>query len=224
MSNGLSDLKRHATTSNFNKYRRMMRQVFVTEFGITVAKSKSLCELLDVLESLRVSFCKGKYCFETKRISSKEIADEMGVTERYVRILMRILEKASIIGVLRKRYDRTHNFKNRYVLCGFRTWLSTFAQAPIDPVPSSHDNDQRSLLIISNNKLTFPASRHIGKFWKVIAYEVQNVGELMPCLASLSDKFRVNIDRHQIPRNHGSIIIRWKNFVRGAIDFKKHGG
>ncbi len=194
----------------------------MAEFGVTRTKAQTLCELLDVLESVRVSFTKGKYCFETRRISSAEIAAEMGITERYVRQLVSFLEKIELLGVYRKRFSRTKNYRNRYELRGFKSWLSTYAQPSDEIVPSSHDIDQRSIFRTKKRSVCFPKHRlndwdKVSRYWRVIAFEVFRNGESTE-LGQASDDFRCNLIKHNISRDDPSVVKRWKAFIRRRLD------
>lgn len=208
-------------TLNFIKYRKYAVKSLIRDHGVSMQKARTLSLLLEVLEGYRISFSKGSYRFQTKRISTRSIASELGVTERYVRMLLRILENAEIIIIRRRRINRFMSLWNAFEFSGFIKWLTTFTQTKRIPVPPKEESNHRLLF----RGIHFPTTNlsrinTAHKYWRSIAYEVLPPGKDMPCLSSLSQRFRLNLRKHHILHDDPNIIPRWKAYVKRALDFK----
>jgi hypothetical protein len=211
-------------TINFRKYRQVAVQKLKQELGVSNQKARTLSALLEILETYRVSFSKGDYRFQTKRVSSEVLADELGVTKRYVRILLRILETTGIITIRRRRVGRFMSLWNAFELTGFMAWLASYAQRRCTPVPPKEESNLRLLF----GQITFPvadlsAGNNRHSFWRGVAREAVPIGSQLPCLAKLSIKFRLNLRKHNIGHDDPSIIARWKRFVTNAVSFQEQG-
>jgi|GEM_PF-2588281 len=212
-------------TLNFKKYRKYAVRLLIEHHGVSEQKARTLSLLLEILEGHRISFSKGDYRFQTKRISTKSIASDLGVTERYVRMLLRILENAEIITIRRRRISRFMSLWNAFEFSGFIKWLTFFAQTKRTPVPPKEESNPRLLF----SGLLFPSTNlsqidRSHNYWRCIAYEVLPSGKDMPCLSSLSQRFRLNLRKHHIGHDDPSIIPRWKAFVKRALDFQSRKG
>ncbi|MCO4839354.1 MAG: hypothetical protein KC447_04470 [Rhodobacteraceae bacterium] len=212
-------------TLNFTKYRKHAVRLLIECHGVSAQKARTLSLLLEILEGHRISFSKGDYRFQTKRISTKILAGELGVTPRYTRTLLRILEHAQIITIRRRRISRFMSLWNAFEFSGFIIWLTGFAQTRRTPVPPKEESNPRLLF----NGLKFPTANlsqidRSHKYWRCIAYEVLPAGKDMPCLSSLSQRFRLNLRKHHIGHDDPSIIPRWKAFVKRALDFQNQNG
>lgn len=208
-------------TVTFRKYRQFAVEKLIREHEVSRQKARTLSLLLEILESYRVSFSKGAYRFQTKRVSTQTIADELGVTGRYVRMLLRILENAEIISVRRRRVGRFMSLWNAFEFSGFIAWLSSFAQSHRTPVPPKEENNHRLLFkeihFPIQNLATFDRKHN---YWRGIAFEVLPSGKQMPCLAQLSSRFRLNLRKLHVGHDDPSIIPRWKAFVKKALVFQ----
>lgn len=208
-------------TLNFQKYRKYAVDRLMRKHGVSPQKARTISLLLEILEGHRISFSKGAYRFQTKRVSTASIADDLGVTSRYVRMLLRILENAAIIIVRRRRLNRFMSLWNAFEFSGFIEWLSSYAQTRRTPVPPKEENNPR-LLFTGNHFPTSDLSQstRAHKYWRSIALEALPIGEQLPCLAQLSLRFRLNLRKHNIGHDDPSIIPRWKAFVKQAISFQ----
>ncbi|MFT6168933.1 MAG: DNA-binding MarR family transcriptional regulator [Celeribacter sp.] len=164
-------------TLRFRAYRKVAVATLIDEHGVSKQKARTLSALLEILESHRVSYSKGAYRFQTKRVSSEVLADELGVTKRYLRMLLRILEATGIITIRRRRVGRFLNLWNAFKFTGFMTWLARYAQSRCTPVPPKEE----STLRLPFRKLAFPTSdlssfdaRHA--FWRVITKPAEMFG------------------------------------------------
>lgn len=108
----------------------------------------------NLIESHRVSFSKGDYRFQTKRVSNEVLADELGVTKRYIRMLLRILEITGILTIRRRRVGRFMNLWNAFEFTGFMEWLTRYAQSRCTPVPPKEESNLR----LPFRTLAFPTS------------------------------------------------------------------
>jgi DNA-binding MarR family transcriptional regulator len=111
-------------TLRFRAYRKVAVATLIDEHGVSKQKARTLSALLEILESHRVSYSKGAYRFQTKRVSSEVLADELGVTKRYLRMLLRILEATGIITIRRRRVGRFMNLWNAFEFTRFIEWLT----------------------------------------------------------------------------------------------------
>ncbi len=207
-------------TLSFRTYRKAAVATLISKHSISKQKARTLSALLEILESHRISFSKGDYRFQTKRVSSEVLADELGVTKRYIRMLLRILEVAGIIAVRRRRVGRYMNLWNAFEFTGFKEWLTRYAQSRCTPVPPKEESNLR----LPFKALAFPKSdlssfnpRH--EFWRVIAKEALPAGAQLPCLAKLSAKLRLNLRKHSVDHDDPSVIGRWKSFVKRSVEF-----
>ena len=151
--------------------------------------------LLEILEGHRISFSKGDDRFQTKRVPTKTIGSDLGATERYVRIL----ENAEIIAIRRKRINRFMSLWNAFAFSGFIKWLMFYAQTKRTSILPKEEGSPGLTL----KELHFPTANlckidRTHKFWRCIAYEVLPAGKDMPCLSSLSQRFRLNLRKHHI--------------------------
>lgn len=212
-------------TVSFRKYRKFAVERLKEDHGVSKQKARTLNALLEILESHRVSFSKGDYRFQTKRVSNEVLADELGVSKRYVRMLLRILEVAGIIAVRRRRVGRFMNLWNAFEFTGFMTWLARYAQSRRTPVPPKEESNLR----LPFTKIAFPIAnissfddRHA--FWRHIAREALPPSMQLPCLAKLSGKFRLNLRLHNVCHDDPSIIARWKSFVKRSVAYQNKAG
>ncbi len=189
--------------------------------------------LLRELERSRICFSAlNDKSFATKNISNKALAERLGYqTTRQVQKLRQWLEEQGILSVIRPKLNRFFNGWNRYEFARFKEWfIARFQQPARKTGHPIKENDQRSLFTKpTNNRISFPTNDlssygSRSRFWIVIANEVPKAGEQLPCLASLSQKFRINLIQHRIPFDDKSIIPRWKAFVRKAIEFQQPQG
>lgn len=212
-------------TLNFKKYRKHAVRSLIDHHDVSVQKARTLNLLLEILEGHRISFSKGDYRFQTKRISTESVAQELGVTPRYTRMLLRILENAQIITIRRRRISRFMSLWNAFEFSGFIKWLTFYAQTKRTPVPPKEESNPRLLF----NGLHFPIANlsqidRSHNYWRCIAFEVLPAGKDMPCLSTLSQRFRLNLRKHHIGHDDPSIIPRWRAFVKRALDFQNQNG
>ncbi len=212
-------------TITFRKYREVVTEELKTEYNVSNQKARTISALLEILESFRVSFSKGDYRFQTKRVSKEVLANKLGVSKRYVQKLLRLLEDLGIIAIRSKRVGRFMSLWNAFELTGFMAWLEGFAQTRRTPVLPKEESNSRLLF----KGFSFPVSnlstfdnRH--EIWRLMARQAISSDACLPCLQKLSEKFRINLRRHNIGHDDPSIIARWKSFVRNAVSFKKTEG
>lgn len=116
------------------------------------------------------------------------------------------------------------NAWNSYIFADFKMWfIQSFQQPDCKTGHLKRDSDYKSLYGFKpKSRICFPKENlttwaHSTRFWRLLALEVTNNP---PCLSTLSERFRFNLRKHQVPLDDPSIIRRWKSFVKRAVEFQ----
>jgi len=211
---------------HFASYLDFLRSGWIDE-GMRPQRINTLLTLLRELERLRHCYSKNvEAAFSSKKIANLALAKKMGYSDvRYLQKLRKWLEEQGILSVKRKKVNGFINMWNSYTFVGFRDWfVQSFPQALCQTGHPKEDNDLRSLFGAKPEVgIRFPEQKltrwdTATRFWRSLAFEVTNSP---PCLSTLSEKFKVNLRKHQIPDNDPNIIARWKSYVKRAVEFQK---
>lgn len=149
-------------------------------------------------------------------------------TSRQIQKLRQWLEERGVLVARREKANGFINKWNSYIFTGFRDWfIQTYQQTYSKTGHPKEESDLRSLsgakpkagICFPKEKLTTWDTA--TRFWRLLALEVT---ESPPCLSALSEKFRFNLRKLQIPLDDPSIIGRWKGFVKRAVEFQAKAG
>lgn len=221
--NPYSAIKPHSR--HFASYLDSLRLKWINQ-GVRPQRINGALTLLRELERLRLCYSKNvEAAFATRKIANSSLAEKMGYkTCRQVQKLRQWLEEQEVLVVRRRKANRFFNKWNSYIFADFRDWfILTYQQPYRETGHPEKDNDQRSLYASKPKVgISFPKKKltnwgRATRFWRLLAYEVS---ASPPCLSALSEKFRLNLQRHQIPLDDPSVIRRWKSFVKRAVEFQ----
>lgn len=213
-------------STRFATYLDHLRSKWVDE-GVRPQRINSALILLRELERLRLCYSKcAEAAFISQKIANSSLAQVMGYkTNRQVQKIRQWLEEQGVLSAKRQKVNALINKWNSYVFSGFREWfIQTYQQACSKTGHPKEESDLRSLSGAKpKTGICFPRTNlnswdSAMRFWRVIA---QEVSESPPCLSKLSEKFRLNLRKHQIPLDHPSVIGRWKGYVKRAVEFQK---
>jgi hypothetical protein len=209
----------------FAEYLDVLRARWVAR-GVRPQRINGALALLREIERLRLCFSKPvEAAFASRKIANAALATSMGYkTDRQVQKLRQWLEEQGVLVVQRRKLNGFLNKWNSYLLADFRQWfICRYQRAQRKTGHPKEENDQRSsygqkpkygICFPSERLTTWETS---ARFWRLLAFEVT---DSPPCLSALSDKFRLNLRRRQVPLDDPSIIARWKSFVRRAVAFQ----
>lgn len=216
-------------SNRFATYIDFLRSKWINA-GVRPQRINGALTLLRELERLRICFSKSiEAAFMSKRISNSNLAKKMGYkTSRQVQKLRQWLEEQGILVVRRTKANGFFNKWNSYIFEGFRAWfIQSFQQPVCKTGHPKEDSDYKSLYgHPPKSRICFPKEKLTTwgtstRFWRLLAFEVTNNP---PCLSALSERFRLNLRKHQSPLDDPSIVGRWKSFVNRAVAFQAKAG